>query len=360
MTKYLFNRQIIYSLLILVFYISCNGQVETKSTNNLKNTDTTTIGTPKLLKTQGSRIGGNIHCSLKDKQGNLWFGTTGEGVYRYDGKLFTQFIIKDGLSNNSIWSILEDHSGNIWFGTSDGLFKFDGKEIVTVPLEIPNSNSRVTIMSMMQSKNGTLWFGTNKGVYIYKENLFSAFLNNESIINSDSLHLKNIESMLEDKNGNIWFGSYVSEGICFFDGKTLARLKPNVTLKHFGYVRVISIMEDNAGFIWFGTGDGAFRFDGKELTNYGKKEGVNWVYSVVEDKNGNLWFSTEGITGQIDDTGGVWCYDGKSFTKFTTKEGLVHNGVFSIVEDNDGNLWFGTRNTGLSKYDGENFTTFSE
>lgn len=368
MIKYLFNRQIIYFLLILVFYNSCNGQVKTKSTDDLKNTDTITIGKPKLLKTQGSGVSDNVHCSLKDKQGNLWFGTTGEGVYCYDGKLFTQFTIKDGLSNNSVWSILEDNIGNIWFGTSDGLSKFDGKEIVTVPLGktnsnntlTSNSNSRVTIQSMMQSKNGTLWFGTNKGVYIYKENLFSAFLNNESIINSDSLHLKNIESMLEDKNGNIWFGSYVSEGICFFDGKTLTRLKPNVTLKHFGYVRVLSIIEDNAGIIWFGTGDGTYRFDGKKLTNYGEKVGINWVYSIFEDKNGNLWFSTEGVSGQIDDTGGVWCFDGKSFTKLTTKEGLIHNGVFCTVEDNDGNLWFGTRNTSLSKYDGENFTTFSE
>lgn len=356
MIKYLFNRQIIYFLLLLVFCSSCTGQVKTKPTDDLKNTDTITIGKPKLLKTQSSGVSHNVHCSLKDKQGNLWFGTTGEGVYRYDGKLFTQFTI--GLSTNSVGSILEDHIGNIWFGTDDGLYKFDGKEIVAVPFE--KTNLRVTIMSMIQSKNGTLWLGTNKGVYTYKEKVFSAFLNNESILNSDSLHLKNIESMLEDKNGNIWFGSYVSEGICFFDGKTLARLKPNVTLKHFGYVRVLSIIEDNAGNIWFGTGDGAFRFDGKELTNYGKKEGVNWVYSVVEDKNGNFWFATESITGQIDYTGGVWCYDGKSFTQFTTKEGLVHNGVFSIVEDNDGNLWFGTRNTGLSKYDGENFTTFSE
>ncbi len=125
-------------------------------------------------------------------------------------------------------------------------------------------------------------------------------------------------------------------------------------------MRVLSIIEDNAGIIWFGTGDGTYRFDGKKLTNYGEKVGINWVKSIFEDKNGNLWFSTEGVSGQIDDTGGVWCFDGKTFTKLTTKEGLIHNGVFCTVEDNDGNLWFGTRNTGLSKYDGENFTTFSE
>ncbi len=39
---------------------------------------------------------------------------------------------------------------------------------------------------------------------------------------------------------------------------------------------------------------------------------------------------------------------------------LINNGVFCNVEDYDGNLWFSTGNTSLSKYDGVNFTTFSE
>ena len=72
MIKSLFNIQIIYSLLILVFYSACNGQVKTKPTADVKNTETITIGTPKLVKTQGSRFGDNVHCSLKDKKGNLW------------------------------------------------------------------------------------------------------------------------------------------------------------------------------------------------------------------------------------------------------------------------------------------------
>lgn len=42
------------------------------------------------------------------------------------------------------------------------------------------------------------------------------------------------------------------------------------------------------------------------------------------------------------------------------RQRLSNNGVFCTVEDNDGNLSFGTRNTRLSKYDGQNFTTFSE
>jgi len=62
----------------------------------------------------------------------------------------------------------------------------------------------------------------------------------------------------------------------------------------------------------------------------------------------------------MGEDGGAWRFDGKSFTKYTTEEGLIHNGVFCIVEDRLGNIWFITRNTGLSRYDGKTFVSFSE
>ena len=40
-------------------------------------------------------------------------------------------------------------------------------------------------------------------LYTIQLNLFSAFLNNESIVNENGLQLKSVERILEDKNGNI-------------------------------------------------------------------------------------------------------------------------------------------------------------
>ena len=48
----------------------------------------------------------------------------------------------------------------------------------------------------------------------------------------------------------------------------------------------------------------------------------NNVMSITEDKTGNLWFGTDG--------GGVSRYDGKSFSTFTTAQGLANNVVRSI------------------------------
>jgi len=76
------------------------------------------------------------------------------------------------------------------------------------------------------------------------------------------------------------------------------------------------------------------------------------VTSILEDSHGNLWFSTWG--------GGVSMYNGETFTHFTEKEGLSNNVVWSNLEDSQGNLWFGTEGGGVSIYDGESFTHFTE
>lgn len=68
--------------------------------------------------------------------------------------------------------------------------------------------------------------------------------------------------------------------------------------------------------------------------------------SGLLDKDGNLWFASNG--------GGVFFFDGISFTNYTKKDGLSSNQVFSIIEDNRNNLWYGTQN-GLTKYNGERF-----
>jgi ligand-binding sensor domain-containing protein len=110
-------------------FTSCNGQNKSKEVSKkLPISKPISIGQPKIVKTQNSGKSDNIYCSIEDRSGNLWFGTTDQGVYRFDGKLFYNYTIKEGLISNCIWSILKDKSGNIWFGTRNtGLYKFDGK-----------------------------------------------------------------------------------------------------------------------------------------------------------------------------------------------------------------------------------------
>lgn len=369
MKEYFLPTRISVLLLLFIVVHSCNGQVKTGLPNNSAAVQPSlTDGKPILTKTQGSDQYQNIHCSLVDKAGNIWFGTTGEGVYRFDGKSFIQFTIKDGLSNNSVWCILEDRLGRIWFGTSGGICRYDGKNIVPVTinrnfLTAPVANqyysdwsTQITVWSMLQDRTGKIWFGTGDGVYWYDGKSFTRFLQNDSVINKEGLQLKMVDCMLEDKNGNIWFGSGMppgEEGLCRYDGKAITRFKPGGD----GWIRYL--LQDKNGTIWSGgRHEGVWRYDGTVFKKFTVKEGIG--LPVFEDKAGNIWFNGEEKLNSIESSNGIWRYDGTTFTNFNMKETSRNYYAFCIVEDGNGNIWVGTRNTGLFRFDGKTFTLFSE
>jgi ligand-binding sensor domain-containing protein len=340
-------------LIILFFATSCYGQ-------------------SKLIKNhftnQFQAAADNVHCALQDKAGNLWFGTTGDGVYRYDGQSFANFTTKDGLSSNTVWSILEDKAGNIWIGTNAGLCRYSGKNITRVSMTVSNNilftntvntTSKNEVFSIMQAKNGTLWFGTTDGVYYYNGKSFTRFLDNFSIINGNGLSLKSVQCMLEDKNGNIWFGSgpMAFEGICLYNGKILTNFKP----KNEGWIR--NIIESKNGTILFATRHiGVYIYDGKTFLPFTKPTEIanDLLNTILEDKAGNIWYASDYAKDINDDMGGVWKFDRKTFVRFTKKEGLTNTSAFLILEDKSGHIWIGTRNTGLYRYDGKTLMSFSK
>ena len=67
----------------------------------------------------------------------------------------------------------------------------------------------------------------------------------------------------------------------------------------------------------------------------------NQIYDIESDTTGCIWFAT---------SGGVSCYDGRSFVNFTKKDGLAGNQVIDIQRDNNGTLWFATYHSGVSCY----------
>lgn len=369
MTKYYIYKPFYSLLLAFIFLTSCKEQINIHTqTDNKTEQKSISTGKPKLVKTQGSTESDNVWCGLQDKNGNLWFGTTGEGVYRYDGKSFTQFTVKDGLSSNCIYSILEDKFGTIWFGTLDGICSYDGKNII--PISIPISTRPVisnnyyyssqskknTVWSMLQDKSGIIWFGTGDGVYCYNGFNFTRFLDNDGVINKDNLHLKMIDCILEDNQGNIWLASGCppgGEGVCRYDGKSISNYKPN------GDEWIRYIKEDKNGHLWFGGRlHGNFIYDGKKFTNFTEKTRIG--NSILADKHGSIWFSGEEKISSVESEGGIWSYDGQTFKNYNTNNGMSKYFVWFMLEDKNGNIWIGTRNTGLYKYDGKTFANFSE
>ena len=167
--------------------------------------------------------------------------------------------------------------------------------------------------------------------------------------------------VLEDRRGNIWFAT-TDSGIYYYNGKSIQHFTTTDGLPNN---RVMSVYEDKAGIIWFGTGGGISRYDGKSFQNFKNpnpsrvyKEG-NWsnvttwnndITTIIEDKTGKLWIGTRGDT---------FVYDGKTFIPLTHK-GKTFTNVWSIIEDRKGNIWLGDVTHGLWRYDGSTFTNVSE
>lgn len=76
------------------------------------------------------------------------------------------------------------------------------------------------------------------------------------------------------------------------------------------------------------------------------------VTSIHEDSRGNIWIGTQGR--------GMSMYNGETFTHFTQDEGLGNNWITSLLEDIHGNIWVCTQGSGVIIYNGETFTHFTQ
>ncbi|UPT69784.1 MAG: hypothetical protein M0D53_11575 [Flavobacterium sp. JAD_PAG50586_2] len=352
MKKIRLQIQVYTFLVLLLFGTACNGPVKKDSSKEEEH--------PKLIKNIKN---GNVSCGMQDKAGNLWFGTSNNGLYKYDGESFSQFTVNDGLNSNKIYCILEDKEGKIWVGTEVGLCLYDGKAFTKIQIPFPknlppNKNPYYQnhwVYSILQAKNGKLWFVTIDGVYIYDGKLFTHFPMNDAP-NGFLTGNDKVERILEDNAGNIWLGGRTNEGVFRYDGKYITNFKlkeliqnensPRFKPHSWGWPQ----LQDKNGNIWFSNWGGAYRYNGKTFTSFTTKDGLpSEVTRIREDKKGNLWF------GASD---GLRRYDGKTFTHF--KDGLINPWIWEILEDKTGNIWVGTRETGLYLFDGKTFIDYTE
>ena len=142
-------------------------------------------------------------------------------VYSQEPELkFDHLTVEDGLSSNTVYSILQDSQGFMWFGTREGLDRYDGYSIKSYRYDPGDS----TTLS-----GNFVWF----------------------------------ESLCEDQYGMIWVGTKAS-GLNRFDPatETFKRFQhdPNDSLS-LSSDKGLSIWVDQAGVLWVGTDFGLNRFD---------------------------------------------------------------------------------------------------
>ncbi len=252
----------------------------------------------KLFTNITSKIGSRRYWDvLEDKRGKLWFATTYTGVYEYDGKSFKHFTTANGLPSNKVSCIYEDEAGNIWFGTGNGISRYDGKTFQNLGTKA-GLDSDITIIT--KDKTGKLWIGTRGSALVYDGKKFITLTNNGKTF-------RNVWGITEDRKGNIWLGA-----------------------------------------------DGLWRYNGSSFT----KVSQTGAGAIMEDKKGNIW-TTGGINAS------TWAfsrYDQKTLnSKEPNMTEIMTRGpaLFGLLEANDGNIWIGASD-GVYRYDGKTITDFKE
>ncbi|UCS92055.1 response regulator [Echinicola marina] len=116
---------------------------------------------------------------------------------------------------------------------------------------------------------------------------------------------------------------------------------------------VLAIMQDQKGFLWFGTDDGLAKYDGYQFTifkhtpNNNTSLRNNVIRDLVQDKHGFIWISTEG--------GGINIFDPKTEEFFPLNEqrpipDLTNSAkTNNLIIDKSGNIWVSTLSDGIYK-----------
>lgn len=288
-----------------------------------------------------------VRSIFQDSKGNLWFGTLGEGVVRYDRKTLTYFSNSDGFYNKTVYAINEDKNGNLWFGTDQGVYKYDGKIFRNYNQKDGLSHIDISRKSILVDKSGAIWVGTHGGVFRYSPSADNKGAQSFSLF--QQLATINVADIMEDKDGNIWFASS-EKGVFRYDGKTIV----NFTEKEgLGYNYAGGIAQDKNGNMWFTAKNGICKYDGKIFTEYTPKDGLGgtefWGISIEE--SGIIWITARGSTTRFDPS--ISLPNKEAFTVFTPVNGL-NCCVQSMYQDKSGNMWWGT-GQGVYRFDGNRF-----
>ncbi len=297
-----------------------------------------------------------IGSLYKDKSGIIWIGS-GLEIQKFIPRNQNFHVIslresESELSAVSVNSITEDLNGNIWVGTyGAGLRKYNAEKQLVKVFKTSNSNLQSDIVwKVIVDSNGDIWAGTDIGFYKLNKSGTNFLLFTSR--NSDLSH-NNVSALFEDSRGNFWVGTWRG-GLNLFDrneNKFTVFRSDNKDSTSISDDIISSIFEDSKNNLWIGTNGGglnlfdyetnsftSFKYQPEDLTSLSN----NFVKTIAEDSNGNLWVGTSG--------GGISKFNSetRTFSHFTEEDGLSSNIVLGIIPYQN-ELWIST-NSGLSRF----------
>lgn len=274
-----------------------------------------------------------INCIYQDKDGPLLLGT-GQGLFRYDGREFSQFTLPKGSGRLQVSAVYRDPSNILWVGCRDGkVFTVSGDSLVAFnPQEgLPQKS----ITGFTTDKAGYLWFSTyGEGLYYYNGR-YLYNLNTEDGLTDDYCY-----GVIADEYGRIWTGTDNGISVCYVNEK-LKKIDKITTSQGLPDNIVLKLVKGAKGIIWAGMQEGGYCSISSSSMKVNIPESArNWNWGPVEDIlvfERNLWLSTNsnGIA-EIDLSG-----KGKPVS-YSSGENFRFARVNHLLADNQGNSWITT------------------
>jgi len=346
MTTIRVENQLLVSIFFIVTLLSCKAQNESRATPNSTGEKVTV---PFLSASPDDQIAEYIRNIMEDKYGNLWMGTNGYGVARYDGDSLQYFNPTNGLGGAQVTDVMQANDGRIWITTNGGVSVYDGKSFTNytkadgLPCE--------WMWSVYEDSKGQIWAGGVEGLAKWNGDQFEEVIivENDEYYRDERFKAQWVRDLLEI-DGELWIAT-AKLGICIYNGKKFRYLTEEDGLCDND---ISHIMRDSNGNIWIGTRyGGVCRYDGKSFKTFDTANGIGDDESIIihEDSKGNIWFSSEGY--------GLYKYDGNKLHNYFTDQGLKVKAVQTIFEDSKGRFWTGGGG-GLYRLYGDTFVNVTK
>jgi len=276
-----------------------------------------------------------LRCSLEDRSGNLWLGSSEQGVFRCDTNgNWQQFTRREGLGSGVVRALFEDGEGNVWAGTEGGGLCRLRLSLFTVYGTAQGlSSDRVT--SVSEGPRGECWVGTD-GYGLNR-------------LEGETAHLASSEpgaaqmqvlSVLPDHQGHIWVGLRLGGVVQWQDGHFTPLNAPATANR-----TTRCLFEDSRGVVWIGQNNttSLVRIQGDTVTTVALPQWVGPVdiRVMAEDSTGSLWIGTDGR--------GLLCWKEGRITRYTREDGLSSDFIWWLHPEGDGALWIGTYGGGLTR-----------
>ncbi len=287
---------------------------------------------------------------------------------------FRHLSMENGLSSNTVYSIVQDDKGFLWFGTRDGFIKYDGKVITTFKHDPLDSNSVASnnCGNLYYDSKGFLWIGMwGKGLDRYDPNNNTFIHYRHDPENPNTIADDRIQSIFEDSFGTMWFSTFAG-GLSRLDEKDRAtgRFTTYVHNKEdknsISHNRVRNVAEDENKNLWISTNYGFSKlsvenrekgiFNRFYLGKKSKNKKENICYRTYFDLSGNLWIGKHNGAFRISNPNTISnFYNKNNITFYTFKKEKINspnnNQAYIFHHDRDGRFWIGMDGGGLIKLD---------